>query len=160
MWRDLVPYVFHALSAHAEVADVSVISPSPANVTVTILAKKGDGQASEAVLNAVTKKLNDENIRPIADRVTVQSASIHRYQIHAKLHIYRGREYEPINKQAQEKSKIHRRQTTTRTRYYLIRYLCVLAYWKGATWNYYNLNPILYYRIIKPAFVKKLHLNW
>lgn len=34
-------YVFHALSAHAEVADVSVISPSPANVTVTILAKKG-----------------------------------------------------------------------------------------------------------------------
>ncbi|WP_348534007.1 baseplate J/gp47 family protein [Histophilus somni] len=98
-------YVFHALSAHAEVADVSVISPSPANVTVTILAKKGDGQASEAVLNAVTKKLNDENIRPIADRVTVQSASIHRYQIHAKLHIYRGPEYEPINKQAQEKIK-------------------------------------------------------
>lgn len=96
-------YVFHALSAHADVADVSVVSPSPANVTVTILAKQGNGTANEDVLNAVTKRLNDESIRPIADRVMVQSATIHNYQIHAKLHIYRGPEYEPIKKEAQAK---------------------------------------------------------
>lgn len=89
-------YVFHALSAHADVADVSVISPSPANVTVTVLSRTGKGTASEELLTAVRTKLNDENIRPIADRVTVQSATITDYQIRAKLHMYRGPEYEPV----------------------------------------------------------------
>ncbi|OOF60850.1 baseplate assembly protein [Rodentibacter pneumotropicus] len=96
-------YVFHALSAHPEVADVSVISPEPAQVTVTILSRIGQGTASEQVLNAVRKKLNDENIRPIGDRVTVQSAVIHSYNIRAKLHLYRGPEYEPIKAEALKK---------------------------------------------------------
>lgn len=96
-------YVFHALSAHPEVADVSVVSPEPAQVTVTILSRIGQGTASESVLNAVRKKLNDENIRPIGDRVTVQSAVIHSYSIQAKLHLYRGPEYEPIKAEALRK---------------------------------------------------------
>ncbi|WP_303013681.1 baseplate assembly protein [Rodentibacter pneumotropicus] len=96
-------YVFHALSAHPEVADVSVISPEPAQVTVTILSRIGQGTASDQVLNAVRKKLNDENIRPIGDRVTVQSAVIHSYNIRAKLHLYRGPEYEPIKAEALKK---------------------------------------------------------
>ncbi|OOF64767.1 baseplate assembly protein [Rodentibacter pneumotropicus] len=96
-------YVFHALSAHPEVADVSVVSPEPAQVTVTILSRIGQGTASESVLNAVRKKLNDENIRPIGDRVTVQSAVIHAYSIRAKLHLYRGPEYEPIKAEALKK---------------------------------------------------------
>ena len=89
-------YVFHALSAHPLVADVSVVSPEPAQVLVTILSREGQGTAKEEILNAVRAKLNDENIRPIGDRVTVQSAVIQSYQIHAKLHLYRGPEYEPI----------------------------------------------------------------
>lgn len=89
-------YVFHALSAHPLVADVSVVSPEPAQVLVTILSREGQGSAKEEILNAVRAKLNDENIRPIGDRVTVQSAVIQPYQIHAKLHLYRGPEYEPI----------------------------------------------------------------
>ncbi|WP_032092073.1 baseplate J/gp47 family protein [Necropsobacter rosorum] len=93
-------YVFHALSAHPEVADVSVVSPEPAQVTVTILSRIGQGVASEQVLNAVRNKLNDDNIRPIGDRVKVQSAVIQNYEIRAKLHLYRGPEYEPIKAQA------------------------------------------------------------
>lgn len=89
-------YVFHALSAHAEVADVSVVSPSPANVTVTVLSRSDRGTPSAAVLQAVRDKLNDDTIRPIADRVLVQAASIQNYQINAKLHLYRSPEYEPI----------------------------------------------------------------
>lgn len=89
-------YVFHALSAHPLVADVSVVSPEPAQVLVTILSREGQGTAKEEILNAVRTKLNDENIRPIGDRVTVQSAVIQPYQIHAKLHLYSGPEYEPI----------------------------------------------------------------
>lgn len=96
-------YVFHALSAHAEVADVSVVSPSPAQVTVTVLSRIGDGTPSEAVLQAVRNKLNDEDIRPIGDRVTVQAATLHRYQINANLHLFRGPEYEPIKQEAQKR---------------------------------------------------------
>lgn len=96
-------YVFHALSAHAEVGDVSVVSPQPAQVTVTVLSRLGQGVPSQAVLKAVTEKLNDESIRPIADRVTVQPAIIHEYQIRAKLHMFRGPEYEPIKNEAQKR---------------------------------------------------------
>ena len=42
-------YIFHALSAHPDVADVSVVSPQPANVTVTILSRNGQGEAEESL---------------------------------------------------------------------------------------------------------------
>ncbi|EIJ69363.1 baseplate assembly protein [Pasteurella bettyae] len=92
-------YIFHALSAHADVADVSVISPSPANVTVTVLSRNDDGVASKELLNTVAKALNDDSVRPIADRVLVQSASITEYQINAKVYLYKGPEAEPIKNQ-------------------------------------------------------------
>lgn len=89
-------YLFHALSSHSDVADVSVVSPQPAYVTVTVLSRTGQGVPSATVLNAVREKLNDDEIRPIADRVTVQAASITPYSVNAKLHLYRSPEYEPI----------------------------------------------------------------
>lgn len=94
-------YVYHGLSAHSDVADISVVSPTPAHVVVTVLSRKGQGTAAEDVLTAVRNRLNDDNIRPIGDRVTVQSATIATYQIRAKLHIYRSPEYEPIKQVAQ-----------------------------------------------------------
>ena len=96
-------YIFHALSAHPDVADVSVVSPQPANVTVTILNRNGQGEADENLLNVVRAKLNDDDIRPIGDRVIVQSAVIQSYEIRAKLHLYRGPEYEPIKAAALKK---------------------------------------------------------
>ena len=96
-------YIFHALSAHPDVADVSVVSPQPANVTVTLLSRNGQGEADESLLNVVRAKLNDDDIRPIGDRVIVQSAVIQSYEIRAKLHLYRGPEYEPIKAAALKK---------------------------------------------------------
>lgn len=96
-------YIFHALSAHPDVADVSVVSPQPANVTVTILSRNGQGEADKNLLNVVRAKLNDDDIRPIGDRVIVQSAVIQSYEIRAKLHLYRGPEYEPIKAAALKK---------------------------------------------------------
>ena len=96
-------YIFHALSSHPDVADVSVVSPQPANVTVTILSRNGQGEADESLLNVVRAKLNDDDIRPIGDRVIVQSAVIQSYEIRAKLHLYRGPEYEPIKAAALKK---------------------------------------------------------
>lgn len=89
-------YEFHALSADGQVADASAISPAPAQVTVTVLSRTGNGQADEALLTKVRDALNDENKRPVSDRLTVQSASIVSYRTIAQLYVYPGPEAEPI----------------------------------------------------------------
>lgn len=94
-------YVFHALSADARVSDVSAVSPAPAEALITVLAREGDGTAPQDLLDQVAAALNDENVRPVADRVTVQSASIVPYTIDATLHLYPGPEAEPIVAEAE-----------------------------------------------------------
>ncbi|WP_233971681.1 baseplate assembly protein [Pectobacterium versatile] len=89
-------YEFHARSADGRVADASAVSPSPAAVTVTVLSREGNGSASDELLQAVAAALNAENVRPVADRVTVQSAAIIPYEIAATLYVYPGPESEPI----------------------------------------------------------------
>ncbi|POE01360.1 baseplate assembly protein [Pectobacterium odoriferum] len=89
-------YEFHARSADGRVADASAVSPSPATVTVTVLSREGNGSASNELLQAVDTALNAENVRPVADRVTVQSAVIIPYDINATLYFYLGPEAEPI----------------------------------------------------------------
>jgi phage-related baseplate assembly protein len=96
-------YEFHARSADGRVADASAVSPSPANVTVTVLSREGDGTAAADLLAVVTAALNDESVRPVADRVTVQSATIVNYTIDAKLYLYPGPEAEPIKAAAIER---------------------------------------------------------
>lgn len=81
-------YRYHALSADGRVADVSVVSPSPAQVTVAILQKDSDrNEASDELVAVVANALNAEDIRPIADRVTVMAAGIIEYSIEAELYI-------------------------------------------------------------------------
>lgn len=81
-------YRYHALSADGRVADVSVTSPSPAQVTVAILQKDSDkNAASDELVAVVSKVLNAEYVRPIADRVTVMAATVVDYTIEAELHI-------------------------------------------------------------------------
>ncbi|HID8083207.1 TPA: baseplate assembly protein [Serratia marcescens] len=89
-------YRYHARSADGRVADVTAISPSPANVTVTVLSRDGDGTASAELLQVVRDALNDEDVRPVADRVIVQSAQIAPYVIEAVLYLYPGPEVAPI----------------------------------------------------------------
>ncbi|ELI8015035.1 TPA: baseplate assembly protein [Yersinia enterocolitica] len=96
-------YEAHARSADGRVADASALSPSPACVTVTVLARAGNGEASPELLDIVRAALNDEDVRPVADRVTVQSAAIVDYQIDAVLYIYPGPEAEPVRAAAQVK---------------------------------------------------------
>lgn len=96
-------YRFHARSADGRVADVTAISPSPACVTVTVLSRDGDGTASPELLQVVSVALNDEDVRPVADRVTVQSAKITRYGIEATLYLYPGPEVAPILAAANER---------------------------------------------------------
>ncbi|WFQ80924.1 baseplate assembly protein [Xenorhabdus sp. SF857] len=89
-------YEYHARSADGRVADASVVSPAPAYVTVSILSREGNGAASDELIATVSHALNDEDVRPVADRLTVQSAKIIDYDIDAVLYCYPTPEYEPI----------------------------------------------------------------
>jgi phage-related baseplate assembly protein len=100
-------YIFHGRSADPRVADVSAISPAPAYVTVTVLARAGDGTAPQDLLDAVATTLNAEHIRPVADRVTVQSVTPVPYTVAATLHLYPGPESEPIMIEAQVRLKAY-----------------------------------------------------
>lgn len=98
-------YEFHARSADGRVADASAISPSPASVTITVLSREGNGAAGSDLLAIVNAALNDEDVRPVADRVTVQSAQIVDYRVDAMLYLYPGPEAEPIRAAAEAKLK-------------------------------------------------------
>ena len=98
-------YEYHGRSADGRVADVSVESPTPACVTISVLSREGDGTASADLLAAVEKALNAETVRPVGDRVTVRSAEIVPYEIGATLYVYPGPESEPVRQAAEQKLK-------------------------------------------------------
>lgn len=100
-------YEFHALSADGRVADATAISPSPAVVVITVLARTGNGVADASLLAVVDAALNDENVRPVADRVTINSAEVVNYAISASLYVYPGPEAEPILAAAQSRLKAY-----------------------------------------------------
>jgi phage-related baseplate assembly protein len=80
-------YILHARNASGLVMDASAESPKPCCVTVTVLSSEGRGEASPALLATVEAGLNDEDVRPLGDRVTVQGAQIIDYRINALLHM-------------------------------------------------------------------------
>lgn len=89
-------YEYFAKSASGKVADARATSPSPAVVVVSILSTEGDGTASNELIATVNDTLSADDKRPVADRLTVQSAEIVNYEIDALLYLYPGPESEPI----------------------------------------------------------------
>ncbi len=84
-------YVFHALSADADVLDASAISPRPGEVTVTILSRSAaDGAPAPEVLEAVETLLSSDGIRPLTDFVRVAGAASVAFDIEAQLVLYPG----------------------------------------------------------------------
>ncbi len=80
-------YVLHARNASGQVADATAESPAPAQVVVTVLALEGDGGAGADLLDTVRLALNDDDVRPVGDRLTVQGATILRFRIDAVVHM-------------------------------------------------------------------------
>lgn len=83
-------YIFHALGADPDVLDASVDSPEPGQVLVTVLSRTGDGTASQGLLDAVDATLAADDVRPLTDHVTVQTAEVLPYAIDATLILYPG----------------------------------------------------------------------
>lgn len=87
-------YRFHARSADENVLDADAYGPEEhgraGEVDVYVLSREGNGTASEALLDAVSARLNADEIRPLTDFVTVKSAIINDYSVTAELEIPDG----------------------------------------------------------------------
>ncbi|WP_454255181.1 baseplate J/gp47 family protein [Pseudomonas sp. Marseille-Q8238] len=95
-------YIFHARSADGRVADATAESPSPAVVVVTVQGATGDGTAAPELITLVQAYLSDDDRRPVADRLDVQSAEVILYSVTAVLHLATtGPEAEPIRAAAE-----------------------------------------------------------
>lgn len=95
-------YVFHALGADADVLDVAVESQTPGDVTVYVLSRTGTGEASPELVAAVAAALNPDEVRPLTDSVTVQSANIVTYEVTAELTLYPGPDSEVVRQAAED----------------------------------------------------------
>lgn len=93
-------YEYQAISAHPSVLDVSVASPEPVEVVLTILSREASGQPSQAVLDAVRKRVDER--RPLTDRVTVQAATLLPFSITAMLALRTGPDPAVIREQARQ----------------------------------------------------------
>lgn len=80
-------YILHARNASGRVADATAESSSPAVVDIAVLSLDGDGVASAELLAEVRTYLNDDDVRPVADRLNVRSAEVLPYRIDAVLHM-------------------------------------------------------------------------
>lgn len=91
-----------AKAADGRVLDASAISPAGAEVVMTVLARENQGVAEQDLLDIVATALNAEEQRPLADRVTVQSAAIETYEIEAILYLPPGPESAAIIDRAEQ----------------------------------------------------------
>lgn len=88
-------YVYWALDADDRVADVAVYGPNhgldpaipPAEPKMVILSSEGDGTADVTLLDAVMANCMADKRRPVADKLTVISATPVEYEIEAVLHV-------------------------------------------------------------------------
>ncbi|MGQ7242823.1 baseplate assembly protein [Salinicola sp. V024] len=94
-------YEFQARAAHADVLDVSVESPEPVDVIVTILSRSGDGIPGADVLDAVRDHIDER--RPLTDRVTVQPATLADYAITATLTLEDGPDADVVETTARQR---------------------------------------------------------
>lgn len=88
-------YVYWALDADERIVDVAVYGPNhgldpsipPAEPKMVVLSSEGDGTADAALLELVFANCMADKRRPIADKLTVISATPVAYEIEAVLHV-------------------------------------------------------------------------
>lgn len=83
-------YTFHGLTADPDVKDISIASPEPGQVEVTVLSRLEDGTPNDALITTVATALNAEDVRPLTDLVFVKMATITAYTVEAALTLYNG----------------------------------------------------------------------
>lgn len=79
-------YKFHTLSAHQDIIDVAILSPSPGVVHVYPLTINGN--PSDEILRIVQEYLSDDKVRPLTDYVQVKSPEKISFKIAANIILY------------------------------------------------------------------------
>ncbi|MEA5135714.1 MAG: baseplate J/gp47 family protein [Candidatus Fimivivens sp.] len=79
-------YQYWAMSADPGIGDVSVTSPNPARVLITVLMSDGS-VPSQTVLDAVLKVVSADTVRPLTDLVSVQAPTEIKYTVAATYYI-------------------------------------------------------------------------
>lgn len=86
-------YKFYALTVPA-IRDAEALGPEDGtedgHVDVYVLGREGNGVPDSDILTLVDSVLNDREIRPLTDHVTVKAAEIVEYAVKAKLYIQSG----------------------------------------------------------------------
>jgi len=79
-------YIYHTLSAHQDIENVEVYSPSPGIVKV-IFTVKGGNIPNADMINTVSDYLSSEKVRPLTDQVIVSAPTIVYYDINFTYYI-------------------------------------------------------------------------
>ena len=69
-------YHYHGMSADSDVKDISVTSPAPGEVCLTVLSRSNQGIPTDALLQRVNQHVSADTRRPLTDHVTVQAATL------------------------------------------------------------------------------------
>lgn len=83
-------YLFHTLSAHADVLDAGVSTPYPGTSVVAVLGRAEDGVPAPGCLDAVIDRLNTLTVRPLCEEVIVQAAAVQTYAVEILIWTYPG----------------------------------------------------------------------
>lgn len=87
-------YRFHAKSADNDVLDADAYGPEthsrPGEVDVYVLSRTGNGEAGSSLIQTVMNTLSADEVRPLTDFVSVQSATVVSYSVTAELDIPDG----------------------------------------------------------------------
>lgn len=94
-------YVFHALGADPDVADVAAISPTPGVVEVYVLSRSDSGIPAPSVLANVAATLTAETVRPLTDFVSVFAVDAVTYTVEAEIAVFDGPDMEVVRATAQ-----------------------------------------------------------
>lgn len=105
-------YLFHALSASGDVLDVAAYSEDEGvclapQIRVVVLSRTGDGTASPELIETVRTALRREDLRPMGDLVTVESAEPFTFDIAVTLRIRGGASAAPIVAAAEKRIRTY-----------------------------------------------------
>lgn len=95
-------YEAHAVNADEAICDARAHSPAPGEVVVTILPAPPANIASEDLIAKVFEAVGADDVRPLTDSVTVQTADIKPVQIEATLYVPIGPDRELVLAEARK----------------------------------------------------------
>ncbi|WP_444453117.1 baseplate assembly protein [Rhodobacter capsulatus] len=83
-------YEYHARAADPRVQDVSVTTPLPGEVLITVLANTQTGVPSVSLLSIVQEALSQTNVRPLCHGVTVVAPTMMDFEVTATIEVGDG----------------------------------------------------------------------